>query len=99
MEATDAHDPDAMLRRPFSEGAAMARLIIVEDNTELASLIASAAQSRGHTPLAVHTGHAALQALGAASFDCAIVDLLLPDMRGGEILDRLVEKRVPAIAV
>lgn len=77
----------------------MARLIIVEDNTELASLIASAAQARGHTPLAVHTGQAALQAIAGTAFDVAVVDLLLPDVRGGEVLDRLRERQVPAIAV
>jgi CheY-like chemotaxis protein len=77
----------------------MARLIIVEDNSELAALIASAAQARGHAPVAVHSGQAALQAIAGATFDVAVVDLLLPDIRGGEILDRLRERRIPAIAV
>ena len=77
----------------------MARLLIVEDNHELASLITSYASTRGYTPLTFHTGKGALQAIQAEPCVAAIVDLLLPDMRGGEILDKLREQRIPAIAV
>lgn len=77
----------------------MARLIIVEDNVELASLIASAARARGHVARAVHTGQAALAALATGSFDAAVVDLLLPDVRGGELLDQLRAKSVASVAV
>lgn len=78
----------------------MARLIIVEDNTELAFLIASAARARGHQATAMAVGHAALSALGGgATFDAAVVDLLLPDMGGGEVLAALREAGIPAVAI
>ncbi|RKH12260.1 response regulator [Corallococcus sp. CA053C] len=78
----------------------MARLLIVEDNQELASLIATVAQTRGHDALAVFTGESALEALGPASrFDAALVDLLLPDIRGSEVLGALRAHGIPAIAV
>lgn len=80
--------------------APMARLLIVEDNHELASLIVSAAQGRGHEARAAHTGEAALEALGPGSkWDAALVDLLLPDIRGSEVLAALRAHGIPAIAV
>jgi CheY-like chemotaxis protein len=77
----------------------MARLLIVEDNPELASLMVAAAQSRGHFAQAAHTGEEALALLRPGAFDAAVVDLLLPDMRGTELLTTLVPFGIPAIAI
>ncbi|MDC0708129.1 response regulator [Stigmatella sp. ncwal1] len=77
----------------------MARLLIIEDNPELASLMVAAAQSRGHHAQAVHTGEAALALLRPRAFDAAVVDLLLPDIRGSEVLTALVPNNIPAIAI
>jgi CheY-like chemotaxis protein len=77
----------------------MARLLIVEDNLELASLMVAAAQSRGHTAQAAHTGEEALALLRPKAFDAAVVDLLLPDMRGTELLTALIPHGIPAIAI
>jgi DNA-binding response OmpR family regulator len=70
----------------------MARVLIVEDTQELASLIASTARSRGHSALAVHTGQDAMRAIAEHPFDVAVVDLLLPDVRGSEVLTVLRDK-------
>lgn len=77
----------------------MARLLIVEDNHELASLMVAAAQSRGHSAHAVHTGEEALALLRPRAYDAAVVDLLLPDMRGSELLTALLPHGIPAIAI
>jgi CheY-like chemotaxis protein len=77
----------------------MARLLIVEDNLELASLMVAAAQSRGHSAQAAHTGEEALALLRPKAFDAAVVDLLLPDMRGSELLTALLPHGIPAIAI
>jgi CheY-like chemotaxis protein len=77
----------------------MARLLIVEDNLELASLMVAAAQSRGHSAKAAHTGEEALALLQPRAFDAAVVDLLLPDMRGTELLTALKPHAIPAIAI
>lgn len=77
----------------------MARLLIVEDNHELASLMVAAAQSRGHSAQAVHTGEEALVLLRPRAYDAAVVDLLLPDMRGSELLTALIPHAIPAIAI
>jgi len=77
----------------------MARLLIVEDHPELASLMVAAAESRGHEAQAVHTGEAALALLRPAAFHGAIVDLLLPDMRGSAVLSALRDHAIPAVAI
>lgn len=77
----------------------MARLLIVEDHPELASLMVAAAESRGHEATAVHTGEAALALLRPAAFQAAVVDLLLPDMRGSAVLSALRDHAIPAVAV
>jgi CheY-like chemotaxis protein len=77
----------------------MARLLIVEENPELASLIVATAQSRGHEARAVHTGQDALALIGPNTFDAAVVDLALPDVRGSEVLDALRPHTIAAIAV
>ncbi|ATB34374.1 response regulator [Melittangium boletus] len=77
----------------------MVRLLIVEDHPELASLMVAAAESRGHEATAVHTGEAALALLRPAAFHAAVVDLLLPDMRGSTVLSALRDHAIPAVAV
>jgi CheY-like chemotaxis protein len=77
----------------------MARLLIVEDNRELASLMVAAAQSRGHFAQAALTGEEALALLRPRAFDAAVVDLLLPDMRGTELLTALAPHGIPAVAI
>ncbi|XXF80766.1 response regulator [Myxococcaceae bacterium GXIMD 01537] len=77
----------------------MARLLIVEDNQELASLMVATAQSRGHEARAVHTGEDALGLISPGAFDAVVVDLLLSDMRGSQVLDALRPHAIPAIAV
>jgi HAMP domain-containing protein/signal transduction histidine kinase/DNA-binding response OmpR family regulator len=65
------------------------RLLIVEDNdTERQSVV----ELLGHTDIeitAVGTGAEALEALLDRTFDCAVLDLRLPDMTGFELLDQI----------
>jgi CheY-like chemotaxis protein len=77
----------------------MARLLIVEDHPELASLMVATAQSRGHEAQAALTGEQALALIRPDAFEAAVVDLLLPDMRGSTVLAALRESSIPAIAI
>lgn len=74
----------------------MASLLIIEDNLELANLLSSVAEMRGHHARVALTGADALAALGQAKHDAAVVDLSLPDMPGSEVLLALQEAKVPA---
>ena len=57
------------------------------------------AQSRGHEAQAALTGEQALALIRPGAFEAAVVDLLLPDMRGSTVLAALREHSIPAVAI
>ncbi len=77
----------------------MARVLVVEDSAELALVVASALVRRGHIADLVDSVGQAKSAIEQTSFDAAVIDLLLPDGTGLEILDLLASRQVPAVAV
>ncbi len=62
------------------------RVLIVDDNVDLALALASALESRGAQPTVVGDGDAALRVIARHRFDVALVDLLLPGVSGTDIL-------------
>jgi HAMP domain-containing protein/signal transduction histidine kinase/DNA-binding response OmpR family regulator len=69
------------------------RLLIVEDNEVEQKSIS---ELLGHTDVEISTagtGGEALEALRQQAFDCAVVDLRLPDMSGLEVLEKLKQER------
>lgn len=77
----------------------MAKVLIVDDNAELAGLLSAAVESRGFTAVVGHSGAEAARLIENERPVAAIVDLLLPDMRGTEVLRALAAARVPAVAI
>lgn len=77
----------------------MAALLIIEDNPDLASLLASIGEMRGHTTRVASSGTEAILALGQQRFDAAIVDLFLPDIEPPELFAQLKTAKVPAFAM
>jgi CheY-like chemotaxis protein len=75
------------------------RLLLVAEDTELATLVALAASRLGAEIAAVSSGRAALEAIARRPPHVAVLDLPLPDVRGSEVLAALARARVPALAV
>jgi CheY-like chemotaxis protein len=96
MEGLDA----ALARMKEYAAPRMRRLLIVEDN-ELEQ--ASIAELLGHDDIEINTvgtGREALAALAKGSYDCAVLDLRLPDMSGFEVLEQLRDSgRFPEVPV
>ncbi|HXX84143.1 MAG TPA: response regulator transcription factor [Casimicrobiaceae bacterium] len=65
------------------------RLLLVEDDLELASGLVSALEQAGYAADAAHSGAQALAACAGAKYQLVILDLGLPDMDGMEVLRRL----------
>jgi CheY-like chemotaxis protein len=77
----------------------VASLLIIEDNADLANLLSSVGEMRGHLTRVANSGAEALVALGQQRFEAAIVDLFLPDMDSPELLGRLKTAKVPVFAM
>ena len=74
------------------------RLLIVDDDVELCSLLKEFLEREGYTVQCVHEGHGALDLAQQGGFDLIILDVMLPGLDGFEILKRLrLSSRVPVL--
>jgi DNA-binding response OmpR family regulator len=76
----------------------MARIVVVEDEAELAAAIAARLRSDGHCVTVAPDGPAAVEAVTAAPPDLVVLDLMLPGFDGLEVCRRIQRDRpVPVI--
>lgn len=74
------------------------RLLIVDDDVELCSLLKEFLEREGYSVQCVHEGHAALDLAQQGGYDLIILDVMLPGLDGFEILKRLrLSSRVPVL--
>jgi two-component system repressor protein LuxO len=66
-----------------------ARVLVVEDEPQLANLYAAYLEREGITPLLVDSGAAALSSAADKAYDVVLLDINLPDMNGLEVLRSL----------
>jgi DNA-binding response OmpR family regulator len=64
------------------------RVLVVEDEPELAAFLVRTLREAAWAPDAVTTGEGALEALAVNDYDLAILDLGLPDIEGFEVCRR-----------
>jgi len=67
------------------------RILIAEDDDNIRNLLTSYLSVSGFETVSVASGLAALKRLEAASFDLAILDIMLPEMNGLDICQRVRE--------
>lgn len=72
----------------------MSQILLVEDNLALAEIIARELQGHGFQVVHVAGGKAALKAFADQSFDALILDWMLPDMDGLEVMRRMQEAHI-----
>jgi signal transduction histidine kinase len=91
-------DPSAVIPAPHVEAAPAPRpphpmrnkrVLVVEDDHEVAEVMCSLLEAVGYTPQVAHDGAAALAALPELRPELAMVDLGLPMMDGYEVARRL----------
>src|SRR5579884_2571511 len=78
----------------------MASIVLVEDERELAALVARALEEEGHTVETLGDGAVALQRLigaGTAEPDLIVLDLMLPQVDGLEICRRVRQTKITPI--
>lgn len=70
-------------------GTGRIRVLVAEDEENLAQILCSFLRGRGHHVVCVGDGKAALQCIRDEAFDVALVDIVMPEMDGLETLRHL----------
>jgi DNA-binding response OmpR family regulator len=74
-----------------------AKILLVDDNQELLTLLARLVEAEGWTAVPVAKGKSAIDAVKADPPDAAVVDVLLPDMMGYDVAHALRNAQVPFV--
>jgi DNA-binding response OmpR family regulator len=67
----------------------MARILVVEDDPDIAELIVHYLQSAGHTTVRLSSGADVMRQLRAQAADLVVLDLMLPGMNGMAVCDAI----------
>jgi two-component system OmpR family response regulator len=70
------------------------RVLVVEDEPKLAALVARALREEGHAADVAERGADAIWMAQSAPYDAVVLDVMLPDLDGFEIVRRLRAKQV-----
>ena len=70
------------------------RVLVVEDDVQLARRIASALTEAGHDPTVVHQGERALDKTKQKPFDLIVLDIILPGIDGFDVLRHLRSEHI-----
>lgn len=76
----------------------MTKILIIDDDIELAGLFKDYLQQEGFSVEAVHDGYTGLQHALSGDYQLAILDIMLPDIKGTEVLAKIrLESRLPIL--
>jgi two-component system response regulator VanR len=67
------------------------RILVVDDEREIADLVELYLNNEGYTVVKCYTASEALDCVAEATFDLALLDVMLPDISGLEICQRIRE--------
>jgi two-component system copper resistance phosphate regulon response regulator CusR len=70
------------------------RLLVVEDEKRIADFLCRGLQGAGYAVDAAATGASALEFIHSADYDLVILDLMLPDMDGLQVLEKVRNRKV-----
>jgi DNA-binding NtrC family response regulator len=75
------------------------RLLVLEDDPPLSDVLCESLRDLGHQAMAARTMAEALHLLERNDFEVALLDLMLPDGSGLDVLRRMVEETLPTEAI
>jgi PAS domain S-box-containing protein len=81
------------IRKHMHPGRGAAKnIMVVDDDPKTLDLVSNILRSAGYIPNAVASGKAALQRLSEVHMDAILLDLVMPEMDGFEVLRRIKER-------
>jgi DNA-binding response OmpR family regulator len=79
------------------------KVLIVDDSPDSVAIMRSILESRGYDVVAAHSGAAALDFLQRETVNLVLLDIMMPEMSGTEVLQRIKDNaatgRLPVILV
>ncbi len=87
-------EPEGSIR----QRATIRRVLVVDDDEDILTIIRSALEHRGYRVTAVGSGGEAVEAAQRLSFDLLITNMILSDIRGTEVIEG-VGKSHPAVFI
>jgi DNA-binding response OmpR family regulator len=72
----------------------MHRILVIEDEKEMARGLRDILESEGYEVATAESGKEGLQAIGRKEPHCIILDLMLPDIEGYEVCERIRQKKL-----
>lgn len=73
----------------------MARILVIEDSHLSRRAIAKILQRQGHEVVEAHNGQQGLEMVSQGQPDCILLDLLMPEVDGWEVLQTLRRWQTP----
>jgi len=70
------------------------RILVVEDEKRIADFLCRGLEGAGYAVDAVLTGKAAMECVHAADYDLVVLDRMLPDMDGLQVLERIRSRKL-----
>jgi DNA-binding NtrC family response regulator len=74
-------------------------ILIVDDDEGVRKMLSSVLSDEGYIVEAVENGKKAIKACEKSVFDVALIDIMLPDMRGTELLNKLKKKHPKMVRI
>ena len=76
-------------------------LLLIEDDVEVADVLARAFREDGHVTTVTHSGEAGLASLARQRPDAVLLDVRMPTMNGIEVLRRIraIDQALPIIII
>jgi DNA-binding NtrC family response regulator len=75
------------------------RILVLEDDKALSEILCEELRARGHMAVAAETVAEGLDHLKQSDFDVAVVDLMLPDGSGIDVLKQISEEDLPTESI
>ena len=79
------------------------RILVVDDTEANRDLLSRRLRRQGHTVATADGGRSALEAVAKSQFDLVLLDLMMPDINGLEVLNRLkanpVDQHIPVMMI
>lgn len=76
-------------RTPVQRAADTGKILVVDDNESNRNMLARRLEREGHTVLLADNGRRALEMLRSQDFDLTLLDVMMPEMDGYQVLEQM----------